>query len=62
MTEFAYLRSKICNYLTNDNDEIKKAKGTRKSVIKRNLNYKNCLEANQLEKEIIIDQRFTKKQ
>ena len=40
MTEFAYLRSKIWNYLTDDNDEIKKAKGTRKSIIKRNLNLK----------------------
>ena len=61
MTEFAALRPKTCNYLTDDNDEIKKAKGTRKSVIKRNLkfeDYKNCLEANQFKKEIIIHKEF----
>ena len=30
MTEFAALRPKIYSYLTNDNDENKEAKGTKK--------------------------------
>ena len=33
MTEFAALRSRICNYLTDDNDEYKKAKNTKKMFL-----------------------------
>ena len=46
ITEFAALRPKIYSYLTDDCKEDKKAKRTKKSVIKRMLkfdDYKNCL-------------------
>ena len=54
MTEPAALRPKTYSYVTGDNDENKKVKGTKKCAIKRKLKfeyYKNCLEANQLEKD-----------
>ena len=49
MKEFVRLRAKTYSYLkdNNDKDEDKKAKCTRKCVIKRKLkfqDYKNCLE------------------
>ena len=53
--KFAKLRAKTYNYFIDDVSEDKKAKGTKKSVIKRKLkfeNYKNCLEATQLENKI----------
>ena len=34
MKEFVGLRAKICSYLKDNNDENKKAKGTRKCVAK----------------------------
>ena len=46
MTEFGALRPKTYSYLTDDCKEDKKAKGTKKCVIKRELkfnNYKDCL-------------------
>ena len=46
ITEFVALRPKTYSYLTDDCEEDKKAKGTKKYVIKRELkfkNYKNCL-------------------
>ena len=46
MKEFVALRPKTYAYLTDDDDEEKKAKGTKKCVIKRELmfeNYKDCL-------------------
>ena len=55
MAKFAALRPKTYSYLTDDNEENKKAKGIKKCVIKQKLksgDYKNYLEANQLEKEI----------
>ena len=55
MKEFIGLREKICNYLKDNNDEDKKAKGTKKSVLKRKLkfeDYENCLEAAQTENKI----------
>ena len=55
MKEFAALRAKTHSYLTGNNDEDKKAKGTKKCVIKRKLkfeDYKNCLEATQLKNKI----------
>ena len=53
LPEFAALRPKICSYLTDNNDENKKAKDAEKCVINRKLkDNKNCLEANQLLKEI----------
>ena len=54
MIEFATLRPKTYSYLR-DNDETKKAKSTETCVIKQKHkfeDYKNFLEANQLEKEI----------
>ena len=49
------LTAKTCSYLKDNNDEDKKAKDTKRSVIKRKLNsedYKNCLELAQIENKI----------
>ena len=59
MTKFVALRPKTCSYLMNDGNNDKKAKGTKKCVIKRILKFyhdKNCLFKN----EIILksQQRF----
>ena len=46
ITEFVALRPKAYSYKTNDNIELKKAKGTKKCIINKMLNfndYKNCL-------------------
>ena len=46
MTEFIALRLKTYSYLTDDCEEDKKAKGTKKCVIKRRVkfgDYKDCL-------------------
>ena len=46
MTEFITLRPKAYTYLTDDGKEDKKAKGTKKCVIKRMIkfdDYKRCL-------------------
>ena len=56
MKEFVGLGAKTYNYLTDDNNESKKAKVTKKCIIKRKLileDYKNCLQASQLENKII---------
>ena len=53
--EFVGLRAKIYSYLKDNNDEDNKAKGTKNCVIKRRLkfqDYKNCLEAFQIENKI----------
>ena len=55
MTKLVGLRAKTYSYLIDDGSEDKKAKDTKKCVIKRKLefeNYKNCLEATQLENRI----------
>ena len=52
MTRFVGLRAKSYSY---DNSENKKSKGTEKCVIKIKFkfeNYRNCLQATQLENEI----------
>ena len=52
MTKFVGLRAKTYSCLIDDGSEDKKAKGTKKCVIKRKLkfeNYKNCLEATQID-------------
>ena len=59
LTEFVALRPKTYSYLMDDNSESKKAKGTKKCVIKKILkfnDYKDCL----LKNEIILksQQRF----
>ena len=46
MKEFCALRAKTYSYLMDDDSEVKKSKGTKKCVIKRELmfeNYKDCL-------------------
>ena len=51
MKKFVGLRAKTYSYLIDDGNEDKKAKGTKKCIIKRKLtfeNYKNCLDATQL--------------
>ena len=62
ITEFVTLRPKTYSYLTDDCKEDKKAKGTKKCVIKRMIkfnDYENCL----LKDEIILksQQRFKSK-
>ena len=62
ITEFVALRAKTYSYLTDDCKEYKKAKGTKKCVIKRMIkfdDYKNCL----LNGEVILksQQRFISK-
>ena len=55
MTKFVELRAETYRYLIDDRSEDKKSKGTKKCVIKRKLtfeNYKNCLEATQLDTKI----------
>ena len=55
MKEFVGLRTKTYSYLKYNNNEDKKAKGTKKCVIKRKLkfqDYKNFLEAAQIENKI----------
>ena len=62
MTEFITLRPKAYTYLTDDGKEDKRAKGTKKGVIKRMIkfdDYKRCL----LKGEVILksQQRFRSK-
>ena len=62
MTEFITLRPTAYTYLTDDSKEYKKAKGTKKRVIKRMIkfdDYKKCL----LNGEVILksQQRFRSK-
>ena len=55
MTKFVRLRAKTYSYLIDYSSEDKKARDTKKCLIKRELkfeNYKNCLEATQLENKI----------
>ena len=55
MTKFVRLRAKTYSYLIDDSSEDKKARDTKKCLIKRELkfeNYKNCLEATQLENKV----------
>ena len=57
ITEFIALRPKAYSYKTNDNIQLKKAKGTKQCVVKKCFNdYKNCFFAN--EKFLMSQQRF----
>ena len=59
ITEFVALRPKAYSYITNDYIEMKKAKGTKKCVVKKMLrfeDYKKCLFSN--EKVLKSQQRF----
>ena len=60
MKEFVGLRAKAYSYLKDNNDEDRKVKGTKKCVIKRKLkfqDYKNCLDAAQIERKKICRKR-----
>ena len=62
MTEFLALRPKTYSYLTDDCEEDKKVKGTKKCVVKRRLkfnDYKDCLLNNQI--VLKSQQRFKSK-
>ena len=53
MKEFVGLRAKTYSYLKDNNDEDKKAKATKKCVIKRKIEFDDCknhLEGAQIEK------------
>ena len=55
ITKFVGWRVKTYSYLIDDGSEDKKAKSTKKCVIKRKLrfeNYKNCLKATQFDNKI----------
>ena len=55
MTKLVELRAKTYRYSINDGNEDKKAKDTKKCVIKRKLkfeNYENCLGATKLENKV----------
>ena len=55
MKEFVGLRAKTYSYLKSNNDEDKKAKGTKRCVIKSKLkfqDYKDFLEATQTDRKI----------
>ena len=55
MKEIVGFRAKTYSYLKDNDDEDKKAKSKKKCLIKRRLklqDYKNCLEAVQIEKKI----------
>ena len=55
MKEFVGLRAKTYSYLKSKNDEDKKAKGTKRCVIKSKLkfqDYKDFLEATQTDRKI----------
>ena len=57
--EFCSLRAKTYSYLMDDDSEVKKSKGTKKCVIKRELmfeNYKDCLFYNKI--ILKLQQRF----
>ena len=59
MIEFVGLRAKTYAYLMDDDSEHKKAKGTKKCVIKRRLvvkKYKDCLFNNKI--ILILQQRL----
>ena len=59
MKEFVELRAKTYAYLTDDESEKKKAKGTKKCVIKRELRFRNYVDCLFKDKTILkLQQRF----
>ena len=61
MIKFARLRAKTYSYLADDCGENKKGKDTKTCAIKKKLkfeNYKNCLEATQLENKTTIQKKM----
>ena len=57
MTEFCALRAKAYAYKLDDDTEMKKAKGTKKSIVKRELTFKNYVDALFNDKVIIRSQQ-----
>ena len=45
MTECSALRAKACAYKLDDDTERKKAKGTKKCIVKREITFKNYADA-----------------
>ena len=58
MTELCTLRAKAYGYLTDDGSEHKKAKGTKKGVIKRQLMFKNYTDSLFNDKIILKSQQI----
>ena len=55
MTRVCHIKTQTYSYLTDDKDEDKTAKGTKKCVVKRKYKFqycKHCLEATQLKNKI----------
>ena len=46
----------IYSYLTNNNDEDKKAKSTKKDVIKRKLKFEDCKHCLEIKEKNIVDE------
>ena len=64
MIKFVGLKAKAHIYLIDDGSEDKKAKGIKKCIIKIKLrceNYKNCLEASQLDNNIKYLEKMKRK-
>ena len=57
MTEFCALRAKTYTFKLDDDTEMKKAKGTKKCIVKRELMFENYKDALFDEKMIIISQQ-----
>ena len=57
MKEFVELRAKTYAYLTDDESEKKKAKGTKKCVIKRELKFRNYVDCLFKDKTILKSQQ-----
>ena len=45
MTEFCALRAKAYAFKLDDDNEVKKAKGTKKCIVKRDITFKNYADA-----------------
>ena len=46
----------ICSYLTNNSDKDKKAKSTKKDVIKRKLKFEDCKHCLEIKEKNIVDE------
>ena len=59
MSEFCALRAKAYAFKLGDDNEVKKAKGTRKCIVKREITYKKYVDALFKDKSLIkLQQRF----
>ena len=57
MTEFCALRAEACAYKLNDDTEMKKTKGTKKCIVKREITFKNYVDALFNDKVIVRSQQ-----